>query len=259
MPRTLLAQVAEQLARTLRARCSRRYPGCSSSWRRRRSPLRRPARGTPAPCASVFRRELHVLARAARELTPSTAVWTICSLRHVELVLAVDGAGGEEHVDASPGCLAPSPLPGRSAAPISRFRSSGSRRSRRSRRSDRLSATQRPLEEIGRFVSGGRPIELVDAGVAKELDLEVVVPVEDMREPGDSREKGYERADLAVDLPGARRARARAQVDDCLRQQPPSRRAARPAAERARGGRDRTGRAITVRWPANSGRRSKKT
>jgi ATP-dependent Lhr-like helicase len=45
-----------------------------------------------------------------------------------------------------------------------------------------LSATQRPLEEIGRFVSGGRPIELVDAGVAKELDLEVVVPVDDMRE-----------------------------------------------------------------------------
>src|SRR5438874_8656411 len=34
-----------------------------------------------------------------------------------------------------------------------------------------LSATQRPLEEIGRFVSGGRPIELVDAGVAKQLDL----------------------------------------------------------------------------------------
>ncbi len=45
-----------------------------------------------------------------------------------------------------------------------------------------LSATQRPLEEIGRFVAGGRPIELVNAGVAKELDLEVVVPVEDMRE-----------------------------------------------------------------------------
>ncbi|MDQ3859737.1 MAG: DEAD/DEAH box helicase [Actinomycetota bacterium] len=47
-----------------------------------------------------------------------------------------------------------------------------------------LSATQRPLAEIGRFVSGGRPIELVDAGRAKELDLEVVVPLEDMREPG---------------------------------------------------------------------------
>jgi ATP-dependent helicase Lhr and Lhr-like helicase len=46
-----------------------------------------------------------------------------------------------------------------------------------------LSATQRPLEEIGRFVSGGRPIRLVDAGRAKELDLKVVVPVEDMRDP----------------------------------------------------------------------------
>ena len=46
-----------------------------------------------------------------------------------------------------------------------------------------LSATQRPLEEIGRFVSGGREIELVDAGRAKQLDLRVVVPLDDMREP----------------------------------------------------------------------------
>ncbi len=45
-----------------------------------------------------------------------------------------------------------------------------------------LSATQRPMAEIGRFVSGGREIELVDAGVSKELDLKVVLPVEDMRE-----------------------------------------------------------------------------
>src|SRR5438477_12793423 len=50
-----------------------------------------------------------------------------------------------------------------------------------------LSATQRPLEEIGRFVSGARDIELVDAGIAKELDLQVVVPLEDMREPGTSQ------------------------------------------------------------------------
>ena len=50
-----------------------------------------------------------------------------------------------------------------------------------------LSATQRPLEEIGRFVSGARPIRLVDAGTRKELDLQVVVPVEDMREPGPGR------------------------------------------------------------------------
>src|SRR5206468_2176864 len=49
-----------------------------------------------------------------------------------------------------------------------------------------LSATQRPMEEIGRFVSGGRPIELVDAGRAKELDVKVVVPLDDMREPGET-------------------------------------------------------------------------
>src|SRR5918992_4879175 len=48
-----------------------------------------------------------------------------------------------------------------------------------------LSATQRPLDEIGRFVAGGRAIRLVDAGRAKELDLQVVVPTEDMREPGE--------------------------------------------------------------------------
>src|SRR3954465_13973866 len=46
-----------------------------------------------------------------------------------------------------------------------------------------LSATQRPLEEIGRFVCGAREIQLVDAGTAKELDLQVVMPLEDMREP----------------------------------------------------------------------------
>jgi ATP-dependent helicase Lhr and Lhr-like helicase len=46
-----------------------------------------------------------------------------------------------------------------------------------------LSATQRPLEEIGRFVGGGRSIRLVDAGRAKELDLEIVVPLEDMTVP----------------------------------------------------------------------------
>ena len=59
-----------------------------------------------------------------------------------------------------------------------------------------LSATQRPLEEIGKFVGGGRPIELIDAGVAKELDLEVVVPVEDMRELGSTatlNQREYER------------------------------------------------------------------
>jgi ATP-dependent Lhr-like helicase len=48
-----------------------------------------------------------------------------------------------------------------------------------------LSATQRPLERIARFLVGPkRDCEIVDAGTAKELDLKIVVPVEDMSEPG---------------------------------------------------------------------------
>src|SRR5205823_7353922 len=48
-----------------------------------------------------------------------------------------------------------------------------------------LSATQRPLEEIARYLGGaGRRVEIVDAGASKPLDLEVVLPVEDLRELG---------------------------------------------------------------------------
>ncbi len=48
-----------------------------------------------------------------------------------------------------------------------------------------LSATQRPLERIAKFLVGsGRKCEIVDAGIAKELDLQIVVPVEDMADPG---------------------------------------------------------------------------
>jgi ATP-dependent Lhr-like helicase len=47
-----------------------------------------------------------------------------------------------------------------------------------------LSATQRPLEEVGRFLTGaGRDCRIVDTGIRKPLDLKIRVPVEDMREP----------------------------------------------------------------------------
>ena len=51
-----------------------------------------------------------------------------------------------------------------------------------------LSATQRPISEIARFLGGQdahggpRPVSVVDAGRVKELDLQVIVPVDDMRE-----------------------------------------------------------------------------
>ncbi|MGI8633213.1 MAG: DEAD/DEAH box helicase [Solirubrobacterales bacterium] len=48
-----------------------------------------------------------------------------------------------------------------------------------------LSATQRPLEEVGRFLTGrDRPCALVDVGIRKELDIKIHVPVEDMADPG---------------------------------------------------------------------------
>ena len=63
-----------------------------------------------------------------------------------------------------------------------------------------LSATQRPLDEIARFLGGyevkaegpgssssvsPRPVTIVDAGVTKTMDVEVIVPVEDMGRLGE--------------------------------------------------------------------------
>src|SRR3954453_9481981 len=50
-----------------------------------------------------------------------------------------------------------------------------------------LSATQNPLEEVGRFMVGPRrTCTVVDAGVRKPLDLKIQVPVESMVEPEQS-------------------------------------------------------------------------
>ncbi len=56
-----------------------------------------------------------------------------------------------------------------------------------------LSATQRPLDAIARFLGGfepggggvmaPRPVTIIDAGGERPLDIELVVPVEDMAEP----------------------------------------------------------------------------
>ncbi|MGC4111667.1 MAG: ATP-dependent helicase [Nocardioides sp.] len=47
-----------------------------------------------------------------------------------------------------------------------------------------LSATVRPLDEVARFLGGSSPVEIVAPESAKEWDLKVVVPVEDMTQPG---------------------------------------------------------------------------
>jgi ATP-dependent Lhr-like helicase len=59
-----------------------------------------------------------------------------------------------------------------------------------------LSATQRPLEEVARYLGGGegvrvskpRPVTTVDAGAKKAFDLRVEVPVEDMARLGEAIE-----------------------------------------------------------------------
>src|SRR5437867_247852 len=48
-----------------------------------------------------------------------------------------------------------------------------------------LSATQRPLDEVARFMGGERPVTIVDTGEKKQLSLRVEVPVEEMAKIGE--------------------------------------------------------------------------
>ena len=52
-----------------------------------------------------------------------------------------------------------------------------------------LSATQRPLEEVGRYLGGGREVAIVDAGRRKTLSITVEVPVDDMANLGEREER----------------------------------------------------------------------
>ena len=42
----------------------------------------------------------------------------------------------------------------------------------------------RPIEEVGTFLAGGRPVQIVAPEARKQWELSVVVPVEDMSELG---------------------------------------------------------------------------
>src|SRR5712692_4724255 len=54
-----------------------------------------------------------------------------------------------------------------------------------------LSATQRPLEEVARFLGGaGREVSIVDAGRLKTMEVRVEVPVEDMSRLSSEEETG---------------------------------------------------------------------
>ncbi|TMQ13777.1 MAG: DEAD/DEAH box helicase [Deltaproteobacteria bacterium] len=75
-----------------------------------------------------------------------------------------------------------------------------------------LSATQRPLIEVARYLGGDRPVEIVDASARPALDLAIEVPAAEMDQPRDAtrggvnlaalpRERGRE-SPLLIDRPG---------------------------------------------------------
>ncbi len=71
-----------------------------------------------------------------------------------------------------------------------------------------LSATQRPLERIAQFLVGPRrDCEIVDAGIRKQLDLKIHVPVEDMSDPG-ANQPGQQPDELAASFDGATNPRS---------------------------------------------------
>ncbi len=48
-----------------------------------------------------------------------------------------------------------------------------------------LSATVRPLEEVGRFLTGGMPVTMVQPPASKKIDVDVVIPVADLTALGE--------------------------------------------------------------------------
>ncbi len=136
-----------------------------------------------------------------------------------------------------------------------------------------LSATQRPLEEIGRFVAGHRPPDLArrrgDAKGSRPRGRDPggrpsrargrarPRPAGDARRRRDGERVRVDRAfDLAVGLPGTARARPGPPVDHRLRQQPAPRRTTCDPAERARR-RGASPGPTTGRSPASSASRSR--
>ena len=107
-----------------------------------------------------------------------------------------------------------------------------------------LSATQRPLELIARFLGGvgpDRAVTIVDAGGRKALDLQVIVPIEDMTKPGEllpldqqpggpATAPGGAGQHLAGDPPPDPRADPGAPEHDRLHEQPPPLASASPSA-----------------------------
>ena len=67
-----------------------------------------------------------------------------------------------------------------------------------------LSATQRPIEEIGRFLTGGRPCAVVESGARRPLDLSIEVPRDELNAVA-SKEQREETSERVAELVRAHR------------------------------------------------------
>jgi ATP-dependent Lhr-like helicase len=67
-----------------------------------------------------------------------------------------------------------------------------------------LSATQRPIEEIGRFLTGGRPCAIVESGSGRALDIAIEVPRDELNAVA-SKEQREETCERVAELVSAHR------------------------------------------------------
>ncbi len=73
-----------------------------------------------------------------------------------------------------------------------------------------LSATQRPLTEVARYLGGDRAVEIIDASARPALDLEIVVPAADMDQPQAPAPPSASALAASVTVPKGKAAKAKA-------------------------------------------------
>ncbi|MCA9755549.1 MAG: DEAD/DEAH box helicase [Candidatus Eisenbacteria bacterium] len=140
------------------------------------------ARETLRSVETVIVDEIHSLVATKR------GAHLFLSLERLEALR--NGSAREDAPTPATGMSEGAKLPARSGAPLARSAPAPLQRIG-------LSATQRPLDEVARLLGGGvvgegedgrfepRPVEIVDAGRKRALELVVEVPVEDMTRLGD--------------------------------------------------------------------------